>query len=103
MNPGITNEKGGRRAADALAMSSSKASVERILHVADLLLDLALDLVGLALGIHVVIAGRIADLFLDLAAEFPGRFRVVDGNRAEDAVAAEIQSLIAPELAPDPA
>ncbi|MGR3802780.1 dTMP kinase [Marinibacterium profundimaris] len=46
---------------------------------------------------------RMREGFLDLAAEFPTRFRVVDGNRAEETVAAEIRGLIAPELAPDPA
>ena len=44
---------------------------------------------------------RMREGFLDLAAEFPARFRVIDGNRAEDEVAADIRHLIAPELASD--
>ncbi|MAC76901.1 MAG: dTMP kinase [Rhodobacteraceae bacterium] len=44
---------------------------------------------------------RMREGFLDLAAEFPARFRVIDGNRAADEVAADIRHLIAPELASD--
>ena len=44
---------------------------------------------------------RMREGFLDLAAEFPARFRVIDGNRAAEAVAADIRHLIAPELASD--
>ncbi|MBB95501.1 MAG: dTMP kinase [Rhodobacteraceae bacterium] len=44
---------------------------------------------------------RMREGFLDLAAEFPARFRVIDGNRAEDEVATTIRTLIAPELASD--
>ncbi len=44
---------------------------------------------------------RMREGFLDLAAEFPDRFRVVDGNRPEDEVAADIRRLIDPELSSD--
>lgn len=44
---------------------------------------------------------RMREGFLDLAAEFPARFRVVDGNRPEDEVAADIRKLIDPELTSD--
>ena len=44
---------------------------------------------------------RMREGCLDLAAEFPARFRVIDGNRAAEAVAADIRHLIAPELASD--
>ena len=37
--------------------------------------------------------------FLDLAREFPKRFRVIDGARAVDVVAAEIAQLVDAELA----
>jgi dTMP kinase len=36
---------------------------------------------------------RMRSGFLDLAAEFPARFRVIDGNRPADAVAADIAAL----------
>ena len=36
---------------------------------------------------------RARDGFLALAARFPARFRVIDGNRAEGAVAADVQSI----------
>ena len=44
---------------------------------------------------------RMREGFLDLAAEFPARFRVVDGNRPEDEVAADIRKVIDPELTSD--
>ncbi|MFV0512748.1 MAG: dTMP kinase [Jhaorihella sp.] len=36
--------------------------------------------------------------FLALAAEFPARFRVVDGNRGIEAVAADVHRIVAPAL-----
>ena len=37
--------------------------------------------------------------FLSLAAEFPNRFRTIDGNRAIDEVAAQVRAVVAPVLA----
>ncbi|MGV6848073.1 MAG: dTMP kinase [Marinibacterium sp.] len=45
---------------------------------------------------------RMREGFLDLAAEFPDRFRLIDGNRSEDEVAADVRHLVAAELAADP-
>ncbi|MEX0337833.1 MAG: dTMP kinase [Arenibacterium sp.] len=37
--------------------------------------------------------------FLDLAAEFPERFRVIDGNRDVQSIAAEVQGIVLDQLA----
>ena len=54
-----------------------------VLHAADGVLDLALDLIGLAFGLQLLVAGDVAGRFLDLAAHvFGGAFdSIVIGHR----------------------